>query len=265
MALPERGRFGLVPALPWTEMKEAEPFGQTLLSSSTSTNASTIIVKLPAHQLNSHTPPTTRTFVMKPTPRMLESLPAYGRIVLVNLAEPMQTVALPIYSETVVRVATSRDRHRTHAIEFYQRPEESLELIYRRASSFFLILAACCDERRKKGVSNLVELLGVDVGIHKSNDLTLVAPVKSVNQVPTGFQLLLTLFVRRKIANGFCLGSLKRAKPTGKGGGLRWVDDDARTGQCWLNFGAKWGVGGLLVEDTTCCCKLLPATRGHVP
>lgn len=70
MALPERGRFGLVPALPWTEMKEAEPFGQTLLSSSTSTNASTIIVKLPAHQLNSHTPPTTRTFVMKPTPSM---------------------------------------------------------------------------------------------------------------------------------------------------------------------------------------------------
>lgn len=158
----------------------------------------------------------------------------------------MQIVALPIYFETFVRVfnyifvdffndfsllfdvitilyvyfstsrATSRDRHRTHAIEFYQRPEESLELIYRRASSFFLILAACCDERRKKGVSNLVELLRVDVGIHKSNDLTLVAPVKSVNQVPTGFQLLLTLFVRRKIANGFCLGSLKRAKPTGR-------------------------------------------------
>lgn len=55
MALPERGRFGLVPALPWAEMKEAEPFGQTLLPSSTSTNASTIILKLPAHQLNSHT------------------------------------------------------------------------------------------------------------------------------------------------------------------------------------------------------------------
>ncbi|KAL2732634.1 hypothetical protein V1477_014875 [Vespula maculifrons] len=187
MALPERGRFGLVPTLPWTEMKEAEPFGQTLLSSSTSTNASTIIVKLPAHQLNSHTPPTTRTFVMKPTP------------------------------------------------------------------------TACCDERRKKGVSNLVELLRVDVGIHKSNDLTLVAPVKSVNQVPTGFQLLLTLFVRRKIANGFCLGSLKRAKPTGR------EKLSCSHCQCWLNFGAKWGVGGLLVEDTTCCWKLLPATRGHVP